>query len=1845
MYQGNRKGRLHVRITFQIKDSDVEKPLVSKDKEESSENNIKSNNDKTDSNNNSNDDESNSVVVKEVVQEPKLPNQLILTIISCADLPRGSILDRTDALCLINVGKAKFRTVTMDNNWNPVWNETFKFNVTNGERIVGLRVMDEDIGRDDFLGRLDLPVSRFHSFSGDEVVLTLPLLNKSLKKDKKSRGTITLSGKWHYVETAISEIDGKIEEESAELSDDSDDYDVDAAVQAASLIEEQEKQEEERRRSGIIVKKGDYQVQVHVIEVRDLKPEDANGLSDPVCIVKCLDQKASTRIHKKCLSCVFDEVLFLNRQNASLSDLESAVIDISVYDADGLTRSDLIGCFQFDLMNVYYRKYHEVYEQWVALYDPEDGDDQGIQGYLRLSVTVLGPGDRKHVHAEHEDVSSDEEGGENDDNDDGDNSKKNSGSKKSKVGGSLMNGLKGLSGKKKKNAWEMNDVMMPPMMQKEMHFLSMAIHKAEDLPKMDSMITGGGIDAYCKVDFAGNPTIRTQRKKGQGSRLSCEWREDLWMPVMVPTMTSQITMQVWDYDRGQNDDLVATSRFSFDDVRRWTAESAAYKKALKDNKKIFGGEKHTEEELEGMKPSEVTTGARWISLYGAPKGIEFGKNKKRMNHFPDFATTYRGRVLVSMKEIYHFSKKCPKQPHKRRAKPLPESALPETQIYLLRALIVSGTNLPVVKELTRKMGLSVKVSIGPYILQTASQPNVSSTAEWKQLLEENGLVFPKDVKQIPDIFVYLCKGGGNSARNICYSRYKAADVLKNGFNGEAKWVHLIEDPAINALADCTTPGSILMRMGFGPSEESNKVQWDDDLSALDDKVPCQVRVHMYQARNLPSADSNGLMDPYARIRLGMQEVRLDIQEKTTNPQWYTTKILDLNLPRELKWSPLLSCSLWDYDKFSADDMAGTVNIQMSDSEVMVDRAEGIPLNQPKWHQVKLQQGEDTGGTVLMSVEVFHKDLQNPSTLTPPKSIQPEMRKAYVDIVTIGVRDMASYQYSKIYNPRMEYNVGDGEHIFTHRSKTPNGPNANFLKRILIPVDLPENPLYCPHLNIAVRDSRLGGFKNPIVARTSLDLASKLPWSKNFVATEFGDLANSQNVGHNENIPTQENTPSDNKENSEPVVNEENNETASHINTNNNNNINNDLDMFRGLVEEEGEGVEESKISDDDTPTNNPDQIEIDMSSVIPDTESEKLGTSQKESKGGWSEIPEYLQDREIMPAELENTLTSPFEIIPLFRGQALGRGTTLSGKRRKSTKREVGKLRCIIRVVTDANEPFPVDLDKLLKPKDYKIRLYCLRGVSLQPMDDDGTSDVYLKVKLGKQVFSDMKKIHMNTTEPQLYQTFDFTAKLPGASRLLIKAMDYDTLSKDDSIGNTIIDLEERWFSSQWQKLGMEHETETRYRPKPVERRALFAKTSTVPQGTLEMWVDILTEQEAVKYPLIDITPPPPEIFELRCIVWKTKEVISMDTVTNQNDMYAKCWVEGLAPQETDVHLRCKKGKGSWNWRMKWDVALPDMLKFPYFHLQLWDKDLLKYNDCIADKRFDLKSYFLESLRTKKTVNVFRNKKRKKDDKKKAKAIEDEKKAAATTTTQNPIADQVTIDMSSDKPKDGGGELLDEESNENEKTPLLKAPEKPPGQEDAADMLNGAREFLGMGPEPEDAIWLKLMNKNWETGKMEKRGQVLVSMEIIPKQEALSKENGFGRNEPNVFPRLPPPVGRMHFSLNPIYILKELLGPELFYEVCCFLCVLLVVAAVIGAFILGGPFIGFIMQWWGTIPAPLNLITVGLMLSVMCCVCCCCCYQVRKCKNKVTMKKKPDYYDGEDDKKKKDDKKKEKKKD
>lgn len=50
---------------------------------------------------------------------------------------------------------------------------------------------------------------------------------------------------------------------------------------------------------------------------------------------------------------------------------------------------------------------------------------------------------------------------------------------------------------------------------------------------------------------------------------------------------------------------------------------------------------------------------------------------------------------------------------------------------------------------------------------------------------------------------------------------------------------------------------------------------------------------------------------------------------------------------------------------------------------------------------------------------------------------------------------------------------------------------------------------------------------------------------------------------------------------------------------------------------------------------------------------------------------------------------------------------------------------------------------------------------------------------------------------------------------------------------------------------------------------------------------------------------------------------------------------------------------------------------------------------------------------------------------------------------------------------------------------------------------------------------------------MKKEGKVLLSVELVPKWKSELSKVGFGREDPNINPTLPPPTGRVFFSWNP----------------------------------------------------------------------------------------------------------------
>lgn len=74
---------------------------------------------------------------------------------------------------------------------------------------------------------------------------------------------------------------------------------------------------------------------------------------------------------------------------------------------------------------------------------------------------------------------------------------------------------------------------------------------------------------------------------------------------------------------------------------------------------------------------------------------------------------------------------------------------------------------------------------------------------------------------------------------------------------------------------------------------------------------------------------------------------------------------------------------------------------------------------------------------------------------------------------------------------------------------------------------------------------------------------------------------------------------------------------------------------------------------------------------------------------------------------------------------------------------------------------------------------------------------------------------------------------------------------------------------------------------------------------------------------------------------------------------------------------------------------------------------------------------------------------------------------------------------------------------------------------------------LEMDFKDDSSFWVQLITRD-ENGQIEKTGKVRVQIDVYPKKLAEMNKVGEARNEPNVNPFLPPPIGRLSFSLNPL---------------------------------------------------------------------------------------------------------------
>jgi hypothetical protein len=398
--------------------------------------------------------------------------------------------------------------------------------------------------------------------------------------------------------------------------------------------------------------------------------------------------------------------------------------------------------------------------------------------------------------------------------------------------------------------------------------------------------------------------------------------KELQLPVMEPIMSTKLRVSVYDWDAGSSDDRVATLQFDYQDVKDsedsvgWGDSGglqhmqiqnidingikdidkvrADRKKAVDDRKAAAGGGPTSliPSSSLGGGPGPKTLGRpTWYNMYGAPEGKQSDRVPSAMNRGFIPGSFYRGRVLLSFKIDDATDPKaqvtdCPA--------PTPEQR-PEEEKYVIQFDLYEGSEIP------DKGDMEVQVCIGTQMIKSSALTVKEGRAHWYTPLTDLIATWPKDLRQVPDIFVYLAV----KAKRVSFVRFNFEELVKKGWRNPPQWTILQEDPALDALDEDEFPGALLFSIRAGAfkdapavvAREARPLSYDspDEFEEIETKVEVSpglppaksigspnpprpiskigtLMLTIVEAVNLPAMDSNGFSDPFCKIKIGDKRV-------------------------------------------------------------------------------------------------------------------------------------------------------------------------------------------------------------------------------------------------------------------------------------------------------------------------------------------------------------------------------------------------------------------------------------------------------------------------------------------------------------------------------------------------------------------------------------------------------------------------------------------------------------------------------------------------------------------------------------------------------------------------------------------------------------------------------------------------------------------------------------------------------------------------------------------------------------------------------------------------------------
>uniref|UniRef100_A0A4W6EV00 Dysferlin, limb girdle muscular dystrophy 2B (autosomal recessive) n=1 Tax=Lates calcarifer TaxID=8187 RepID=A0A4W6EV00_LATCA len=702
-----------------------------------------------------------------------------------------------------------------------------------------------------------------------------------------------------------------------------------------------------------------------------------------------------------------------------------------------------------------------------------------------------------------------------------------------------------------------------------------------------------------------------------------------------------------------------------------------------------------------------------------------------------------------------------------------------------------------------------------------------------------------------------------------------------------------------------------------------------------------LRCYLYQARDLLAMDKDSFSDPYAIVSFLHQSQRTVTVRNTLNPTWDQTLIFyELEIfgdpDATVANPPNIVVEFYDQDTYGADEFMGRCVCQPTVT----------PSPRLAWFPIR--RGEKNAGELLAAFELIRREKpaihhipgqepdesdlpypppqREPNVFMIPQGIKPVLQRTAIEILAWGVRNLKSFQLASVTSPSLQVECGGTmiqSCVIRSMKKKPNF-DVNML---ILDVRLPCEELYMPPIVVKVIDNRQFGRK-PVVGQCTIRSLEEYRCS-----------------------PEEERTPH----------------------------------LISGEV----------FIDIDDEEPLVPDQLADGASSAIINLSTSSSSLHEEEFMDWWSKFytstgeknkcGTYLErgfdtlkvyDQELEKVEGFEGLSDFCQTFKLYRGKSQDEGEDPS---------VVGEFKGMFKIYPlpdDPSTPAPPRQFRKLPPNGIEeclVRVYVIQAQGLQPKDTNGKCDPYVKITLGKKTISDHENYIPCTLDPVFGKMFELICSLPLDKDLRVMLYDHDMLTKDEKIGETVIDLENRFLSKYGAMCGLpqsycvsgvnqwrdqltprqllnrvcerqnlrkpvyqddvdKHESKRHLGPikerlalhilrklglvpEHVETRPLYSPLQPdIQQGRLMMWVDLFPKSLGPPGPPFNVTPRKAKKFFLRCIIWNTSDVILDDVSISgekMSDIYVKGWLDGHEhnKQKTDVHYRSLGGEGNFNYR------------------------------------------------------------------------------------------------------------------------------------------------------------------------------------------------------------------------------------------------------------------------------------------------------------------------------------------